>query len=36
MRKYLKVMGKCADQVYFEEKWSKRQELKISISLQFS
>ena len=28
----LKVMGKCVDQVYFVEKWSKRQELKFSIS----
>ena len=32
MRKYLKVVGKCVDQVYFVEKWSKRQELKFSIS----
>ena len=28
----LKVMGKCAGQVYFVEKWSKRQALKFSIS----
>ena len=26
-------MGKCVDQVYFVEKWSKRQKLKFSISL---
>ena len=29
-------MGECVDQVYFMEKWSKRQELKIAISQQFS
>ena len=29
-------MGKCLDQVYFIEKWSKRQGLKIAISQQFS
>ena len=29
-------MTKCVDQVYFMEKWSKRQGLKIAISLQFS
>ena len=29
-------MGKCVDQVYFMEKWSKRQGLKIAISQQFS
>ena len=29
-------MGKCVDQVYFMEKWSKRQGLKIPISQQFS
>ena len=29
-------MGKCVDQVYFMEKWSKQQELKIAISQQFS
>ena len=32
MRKYLKAVRKCVDQVYFVEKWSKRQELKFSIS----
>ena len=26
-------MGKCVDQVCFMEKWSKRQGLKIAISL---
>ena len=31
-RKYLKVIGKCVNQVYFVEKWSKWQELKFSIS----
>ena len=29
-------MGKFVDQVYFTEKWSKRQGLKIAISQQFS
>ena len=29
-------MGKCVDQVYFMEKWSKRQGLKIAICQQFS
>ena len=29
-------MGKCVEQVYFMEKWSKRQGLKIAISQQFS
>ena len=29
-------MGKCVDQVYFMEKWSKRQGLIIEISQQFS
>ena len=29
-------MGKRVDQVYFMEKWSKRQGLKIAISQQFS
>ena len=29
-------MGKCVDQVYFMEKWSKRKGLKIAISQQFS
>ena len=29
-------MRKCVDQVYFIEKWSKRQGLKIAISQQFS
>ena len=29
-------MGKCVDQVYFMEKWSERQELKMVISQQFS
>ena len=29
-------MGKCVDQVYFMEKWSKRQGLKIAIRQQFS
>ena len=29
-------MGKCVDQVYFMQKWSKRQGLKIAISQQFS
>ena len=29
-------MGNCVDQVYFMEKWSKRQGLKIAISQQFS
>ena len=29
-------MGKCVDQVYFIEKWSKRQGLNIAISQQFS
>ena len=29
-------MGKCVDQVYFMEKWSKGQGLKIAISQQFS
>ena len=29
-------MGKYVDQVYFMEKWSKRQGLKIAISQQFS
>ena len=29
-------MGKCVDQVYFMEKGSKRQGLKIGISQQFS
>ena len=29
-------MGKCVDQVYFVEKWSKLQELKFSISSQCS
>ena len=28
-------MGKCADQVYFVEKWSKGQELKFLISWQY-
>ena len=29
-------MRKCVDQVYFVERWSKRQGLKISISYQCS
>ena len=29
-------MGKCVGQVYFMEKWSKRQGLKFAISQQFS
>ena len=29
-------MRKCVDQVYFMEKWSKRQGLKIAINQQFS
>ena len=29
-------MGKGVDQVYFMEKWSKRQGLKIAVSQQFS
>ena len=29
-------MGKCVDQVYFVGKWSKRQELKFSVSQQCS
>ena len=29
-------MGKCVDDVYFMEKWSKLQGLKIAISQQFS
>ena len=29
-------MEKCVDQVYFMEKWSKRQGLKIAIGQQFS
>ena len=29
-------MGKGGDQVYFMEKWSKRQGLKIAVSQQFS
>ena len=29
-------MGKSVDQVYFVEKWSKRQGLKIATSQQFS
>ena len=26
-------MGKCVDQVYFVGKWSKRQQLKFSITM---
>ena len=29
-------MGKCVDQVYFAEKWSKRLGLKMAISQQFT
>ena len=28
IRRYLKLMGKCVDQVYFVEKRSRQQELK--------
>ena len=36
IRKYFKVIGKCVDQVYFIEKWSNRQGLKIALSQRFS